>query len=967
MQGRPTSQIAPQHKLHRWCRVLVSIIASISLAHTVHAGVATLSGVVVDSATGEPLNGASVGIVGNRYGGFTNKGGQFQVRSVPSGNYTVKVSYVGYKTRLIENVVVDSSRAVTLDIRLQSIETTAQSVLVVAARISNGLVSSLHDRKNASSIGDGISSEEISRHNDASAAQSLQRVTGVTVVEGKYVYVRGVNDRYNSTTLNGSAVATTEANRKSFAYDVIPSNLLQNVTVVKTFTPDLPGSFVGGLVQMNTVDIPDRNSFDVSTSAAGNEQITYRENVLLGYARSSTDWIGIDGGYRNAPNVPNSRDFAALRTRVKVGDDEAVQQWVGIARGFNNSILNLQNKTAPLANSYGLSIGRVWELDDDEQIGAVASLNYGSSFRLTRIVRRGLQSDGELLFDYQGRVTTQSNDLTALGNVAWKLDTSSLVTWKNVLTLSADDEGVYQYGSDLAQSQYRKNLSFEYQQRSLLASTLSATHAIHLYVPVHIDGQVGYSVSNQDQPDYRRFRFQKSLYSNSEDPLEIAIVNSGVTTQGLGSSAGRFYSALDETVLTAKANAMADFGVVRLKAGGLHSSSNRSFLSRSFTYIQAVNSTVDYNLLTFSAQPDDVPNPGVVLVDSNFSADRIGVSEDSRLRDSYSASEQINAAYFMADGGLRFGDVTVRAIAGARIESSTQRLKSYNDQDEVVDVNLATTDVLPSLNLVLSPSSYINIRAAFAQTLSRPSLREFAPFTFYDFQSQSILRGNPTLTRSLVHNYDLRLEWFPQPSEVLAASFFYKKITHAIEETVEPTSSDLIRTYRNTGEPATSIGVELEVRKHLDFVSEFLRDVSVVANAAYIHSEVVVTQGTVTDRRQMWGQSPYTISASANYTNPDWGTSVNLGFTSAGRRIIQVAQIGMYNITPQHINDGPHIYELPRNIVDVTISQRLGNFQLKVSVSNILNSPLVWEQLGHVVSSSTYGVGYKCSLSYSFN
>jgi outer membrane receptor protein involved in Fe transport len=268
---------------------------------------------------------------------------------------------------------------------------------------------------------------------------------------------------------------------------------------------------------------------------------------------------------------------------------------------------------------------------------------------------------------------------------------------------------------------------------------------------------------------------------------------------------------------------------------------------------------------------------------------------------------------------------------------------------------------------VVTPVESFNLRVAATQTLTRPSLREFAPFAFFDFQTQSTTRGNPNLTRALVQNYDFRAEWFPGPGEVLSASVFYKNFINAIEETVDPSTSELIRSFRNASAPATNYGIEVEARKNLGFITKGLQFFVIGANVAIINSNITVLQGTVEDNRRMWGQSPYTVNVSLSYFNPDWGTSINAGYNVAGRRIIQVAQIGVYQIAEQYKEDGPHIYENPRDVIDFSVSQAIGNLEIKAAVRDILNQPLVWEQLGQVVASNIRGVGYSFGISYKFN
>jgi outer membrane receptor protein involved in Fe transport len=273
--------------------------------------------------------------------------------------------------------------------------------------------------------------------------------------------------------------------------------------------------------------------------------------------------------------------------------------------------------------------------------------------------------------------------------------------------------------------------------------------------------------------------------------------------------------------------------------------------------------------------------------------------------------------------------------------------------------------VLPSLNLVYRATEDINFRLSASQTLTRPSLREFVPFEFYDFQTQSRIGGNPLLNRALIQNYDARFEIFPNIGEVVSASVFYKNFKNAIEETIKPTGGgEISRTFSNAEGPAKVYGLELEFRKGLSFISEYFNNFMVSSNVALINSEISVLQGNVTDKRQMWGQSPYTINASLYFVEPNFKTAFSLGYNTYGRRIIQVAQQGTSD-QPTYNFEDPHVYELPRDVIDFSIVQPIADvIEAKFVVRDLLNQPLIWEQGGTRVASNLRGRNFSISLGY---
>jgi len=926
-----------------------------------------ITGKITDAESGEPLRGATIQVVEAKKGGYSDTKGTFRIKKIANGTYTVKFSFVGYDTKTVDSVRVEGAGEVTLNVILKMTQSQTDVVYIEAERVNDNEASILVQRQKASTVSDGISKDEISRLSDSDAGQALKRVVGVTLVDGKYVYVRGVSDRYSNTTLNGSTLTTTEPDKKSFAFDLFPSELLENVSIAKSFTPDLPGNFVGGLVQMNTVDFPSGFGVKMSAGVAGNNYVTVNSGQFVTYPGGSSDWIGIDGGWRAAPaGIPDPAGFATMRSSVRAGDPQETADWIAIGTGFNNSLFQRQQLTAPFGGKGSMSLTNVWDVDEESRVGLVASLSYGTNYSLNRMLRAQLLSDGTHQFMYAGTVTGQSTAIGALANIAYRLGTSTTLSLKNTYSISSDDETVYQYGHDYTQSQARKNLSMQFVEKRLFATVLSGEHNIGLASNFMVDWKAGYSQSTRNEPDFRRLRFQKNETDGPEVPMEITLANGGVTTQGSGSDAGRFHSMMHEYGRNLALNGTLSVSATKFKVGGLHEFRNRDFSARSYTFIQDPQSTINYDLLTYNADSNYIPDPSKLFVDSNFARDRLGMSEDSRKRDSYVADESLYAGYAMVDLPTMIAAVPIRFIAGARVESSVQRLNSYDETDQPVNVNLDVTDILPSLSVVITPWSDFNIRMAAAQTLTRPSLREFAPFAFYDFQSQSTTQGYPGLNRALIQNYDLRFEWFPGPGEVISVSGFYKNFLNAIEETIIP-GSQIVYTFRNATGPATNYGIELEMRKNLAFLSPDLNFFVVSANVAVINSQITVQQVNLNDTRRMWGQSPYTINLGMSYFIPEWGTTFNAGYNIAGRHIVKVAQLGVYQIPEANKDDGPHVFENGRDVIDFSATQAIGDLEIKAAVKDILNQPLVWEQIGRTVSSNIRGVGYSLSIGYRFN
>jgi TonB-dependent receptor len=515
-------------------------------------------------------------------------------------------------------------------------------------------------------------------------------------------------------------------------------------------------------------------------------------------------------------------------------------------------------------------------------------------------------------------------------------------------------------------------------QKTIFSSQLTGEHLID-FQNSQLNWRLGYSYSNREQPDLRRVRYSTN---DTTQPYRLDLYS---LPQGNSSQAGRFYSSLNENAYSGGFDYKIPFGNLNLKIGTLIEDKNRDFKVRSFTIVESKNiirsyydESAGYYVKNYTDPKitdlyyiNDINemNPSIIFNPNNFYLHGLGLSEDTKNTDSYKANESVYAGYFMVDFPVNLFERKLKVIAGARYEVSQQVLNNYfpfyNDETksyyDSTFVNKQFNDILPSLNLVYELNNKMNLRVSATQTLARPSLREYAPFTFYDFLFQSNVKGNPNLKRALIQNYDIRYEWFTNPGEVFSISGFYKIFDNAIEETILPTSSEYDRTFTNAQGKAFNYGIEFETRKNLGFIADFLNYFSVNANLAIIKSEITVQQVAKKDTRPMWGQSPYTLNVGLYYFNPDLGTSLNLSYNTYGKRIIQVADVAAYSF------DNPHIYEMPRNLLDVSLSQKLFDFvNIKLSIKNLLNDELVWEQNGKQVATNIYGTNYNLSFDFKF-
>lgn len=930
-----------------------------------------LSGRIIDNESGDLLRGATIQLVGTKKGAKSDLKGTFKIKELDAGTYSLKISYVGFQEKTISDIKIINENVNLGDIVMNVEASTSEEVIVTADRIMDNQAALLAIRKNAMQLSDGISNEEIKKTPDADAGQALKRVSGITLVNDKFVYVRGVSERYSNTTLNGTSLATTEPDKKAFAFDMFPSDFLENANVAKSFTPDLPGNFAGGLVQLNTIDFPQGFSLKFSTGAAFSDNLTF-QNKFISTRGGANDWLGFDDGTRAIPAMfpSNPQDFKQLTNDLKSSDENllktAQNRWLEMNQSFSTKQFKRDTVNGRPNGNFALSYTDIFSFGDNYDIGLMASGMYGNGYSLNQIERGRLQADG-INFNYfgAGEQMTYSTNLGGMLNIAFKLGANNTVSLKNTYNNSSDDETTIING--YKEQNEIKQYAYQFVQKTLLASQLGGEHSFSKLNNSVINWKLGYSNSKRNEPDFRRIRYSRN---DPNEPFRVDIYD----MNGNGYQAGRFFSNLNENAYNASLDYTIPIESMKFKAGGLYESKDRDFLVRSFTMVKSsvllpryyneeygyvMNNGGDEEFYDsqFSANPDKL------FTDSSFSLGRLGYAEETKPTDSYKAKEGLFAGYLMGDVPFVIAGNKFRAIAGVRLESSKQNLYSYykiaSDNTDSTFVDREDLDFLPAVNINYEMNKDMNLRFAASQTLTRPSLREYAPFTFYDFQFQGDVTGNPDLVRALIQNYDIRWEWFTAPGEVISVSGFYKKFKNAIEETIIPTSSNFKRTFTNADGPAYNYGIELEFRKGLSFISEALSNFMFNMNLALINSEIEVKQVNKIDKRTMWGQSPYTLNLGLYYSNIDWGTTLNISYNTFGKRIIQVADVQRYSF------ENPHVYELPRNVIDISLSQNLlQNLELKLTAKDILNEKSVWQQNGRTVAASAKGRGYSLSIGY---
>ena len=898
-----------------------------------------ITGKVYDASNGGILPDAIINVDGLGKGAASDLDGRFEIEGIKPGEYSLMVSYIGYVTKNI-GVKLRANQTLNLDVVLDPKTTTTDTVTVEAIRTTNNEAGLLLKQQKSENITDGISEQQIKRAPDALASDVLKRVIGVSIVNDKYVYVRGTSDRYSMTTLNGAVVPSTEPDKKAFSFDLFPSNLLDNIIILKSYTADHPGSYSGGLVEVNTKDFPEALTLNFSVTGGFNSNTTTKDFLTYAAGQSRILFFnsGYDDGGRLLPSIfPSQRLTNSYFSR---------QQLKTFGRAFRNNWGQFKVK-APMNSGFQLSAGNKFSLFKNP-LGVLFAYSYKNSFSNSDLERAQYNTDNTQLEEFKGSKSQYSVLAGGLLNMIYKVGDFNKIGLKSTYTVSSDDETSFLDGFKELPSEKNdfRLYQTDFTERTLISTQVTGEHYINSLAKMNLQWRGSYSETYRDQPDRKNMTYQREFGTDGPFFARLSTITNG-------EAGDRFFSNLKDINRNGTVDITMPFFKMdgrsqsKIKLGIFTSLTTRTFNARDFA---------PKNLGTFYLAFEGIDT---IFKPENIDTNKIEFEEVTKEEDNYRAKDENHAGYLMFDIPVK----RLRIVAGLRFEYNRQQVNTYGRILEPINADLKNNDLLPAINLTYSLNDRMNIRASASQTLSRPELREISPYGYVDFNAGVKITGNPDLKRSLIQNFDLRYEFFPAPGEIMSLSLFYKNFEAPIEQVYAPGQNNPEITFENAKNHARNYGLELEVKKKLGFITKYLRNFSVNGNFALVDSRVDLQglqSGATETSRKMQGQSPYTINFGLYYDNYDLGTSVNLSYNKFGKRVSEVGRNG-YN----------DVYEIGNDLVDLTVSQRLFKyFELKFAVSDIFSKDKIFEQkVGdelRTVRKISTGTNYSMTASYKF-
>ena len=889
-------------------KAIVALFVLTSNTFLMHANNSGIKGIIVDPSK-KVLSDVSVELI-NQKTIKTNSKGEFEFEGLSVGFYSITIKLSGYDNKTIDSIqVIDNSVMNLGQIVLKEKIENKRGARVTFKKPQTTVAAGVQEQKKNESVTNVITSASIAKSNDGDAAKVAARVPGVTLMENRFIMLRGLSQRYNSVQINNINAPSTETDRRAFSFDLIPSNMLDKMSIYKSPSSDLSGDFAGGVIKLLTKNEMEKDFVTYSFGLGFRVNTTFQAH-MNNSVQSSTDYLGFDNGNRALPsNFPKSL--------ANLSGAQSIQYGKQIRNNYD-----LQSYNTPLDFGAGFGFGKNIPIKK-MNLFTVNNVGYSTNYQFAQMKRYRYQNDQidyvRQMFNYQDDNFSIESKISLLSNWILRVNPKKTFTFKNIYNQIGENETTIRTGVNPTErpNDEWKNYSYHYTSRGLYFGQFEGNHKLN--ATDKLTYTLGVSMVKRNEPDFRRFRTVREIGKTEYSLVDPPSANLF--------DAARFYSTLNEKTYAAniqyESHIRSNFDTINgitLRYGAYAENKNRDFRARWFGYTYSGDPTLKYDFLQ-------------TPIDQIFDAKNINSSgglkpqEGTNPSDHYTASNQLLAAYINSSIPLKKMNLNI----GVRAEKFKQNLTSANALG-AIKVNLDNLNLLPSLNLAyfFDQKKKNLMRLAYGKTLNRPEFRELAPFVYYDFMYDVNIVGNPDLKLCTIDNLDLRFENYPSQSETFNLGVFYKRFINPIENYVQPVGLSQQYMLKNAA-IANNMGIELEYRKSFENTTQnkTLKKLSMLINASYIISKVDLGKDSTLSQarfRPLQGQSPYIINTALQY-KLDSFTTINFAYNIFGKRIVYVGN-----------NVFPTIYEMPRHAIDITITKEINKkWNLKFGISDLLN------------------------------
>lgn len=879
-------------------------------------GEGTITVQVLSAETQKPVKDAQVFLSGLKERFRTDEQGRISA-TVPAGSYSISLLHNAYSSQTMDEVVVAKDQNTPVDFKLTPAGVELAEYVVLEPHLAGTVASVIEEQKTATSVATVLGAEQFSRAGDSDAASALRRASGLTLVGGQFVFIRGLGERFSSTLVNGAAIPSPDATRRVVPLDLFPTNILESVMVQKTYSPDRPAEFAGGTIELRTRGIPDAFFFNLNLQTGMNDNTTFQDGLT--YKGGGADFTGYDDGARALPDsiADATKDGGTIKPA---------------------SVFNPNGFTPGQIEKFGEDLSGVWSVDrkkrapdtgiqasmgdsftfGDFRLGYIGAAGWKREFRKQNEINREFVAadtkDGSLrkIQDFYMQRSLSEVQLTGYAGTELQYKDHHKLFARTMFLRQAIDEARISQGFTDAETNDIRRTRLKFFTNQLLMTQVGGEHQFDWLKDLSINWLYTNATANREEPKTRDYRFDADRQGNY------------FFAQRADNNQVMYADLVDKDQswrVDGKLPVQPSFNhKITLGSGFIAQSKSRDSSIQRFNY--------------FPVGPDGF-NPAVfaqsslenILRPQYIGANGFQLREVTRPSDKYTASQDLFSYYGKMDW-LMYDRLNI--TGGLRWEDNDQKVNTFTLTNTPTMARLNRMDMLPSVVATLFLTDKQQLRAGFSQTLSRPDFRELSSAPFTDINTNQETVGNPNLKQTAITNWDLRWEYYLSPTENIFAGFFWKDLTKPIELVAVPGTAGL-NTYQNT-DKANIYGFELELLKKLDFVHPVLQNFYVGGNYTWSASNVQLNadnlKAQTTNDRPLQGHSAQIVNFQIGYDNPQWKTQATLLYNVSSQRIMAAGVLG-----------APDKYEQPVHQLDFVFSQNLyKGLSMQASMQNLLDS-----------------------------
>lgn len=874
---------------------------------TMTAMAGNIKGTVLDKQTKEPLTGATIQITGTAQGVVADIDGNYTL-NVNDGTYTITVRYIGYKDILLNSIKVKAETL--LNFEMESDAQALGEVSVVAKKNLEGERALQMERQKATLAIENLGAKEMSIKGISNVEEGVKKITGISIASAGQLIVRGLGDRYSTTTLNGLPIASPNPDNKLIPLDIFPASTVQNITVSKVYDASAFADYSGAHIDISTKENVGSDFLSISFNAGG------KFNTL------GKDFYRMDrdGSLFKTPSLDQKLIDMSLTD---------FEEYARHNRLFNTSF-QVSKKTALPEFGGNIGFGKRFTLGGNE-VSVLGSIGVSNDLQtMDNASIRTLEATGNTLNEFNYDSYSNELKIAALGNLGYSFRTSDHIGYTFFYARNAIDTYMRREGVDYEDHHLigSNNVTHIY---SLQNHQVNGKHYFGKQWDLNWSGS--YSKTSSDEPDRRQVMFIRE-----DDQIKLFKLNRQETM--------RYFGSLNEDEWVGDLTASHRFGDNnKLQAGFTYKDKNRDYMGTRFYY----------NLNKLNPTITDIYDTDSFLNMENVENGSITIDRKKQPKDSYTAGNSIYAGYIATE---YYPVAPLLVNLGVRYEISKQWVDYYTDGGKAERSELNKNDLFPSLNMKYQMNEKNSLRFAFSRTVTRPSFIEMAPFLYQESYGSAQIRGNADLQNGYNYNIDLRYELFEKNGDMLSITAYYKHLKAPIERVQTLSGGSAVHSFRNA-DNGMATGVEIEFRK------EIVKDLRFGVNGSYMYTNVKLPEGGAytNSQRALQGASPYLANADLTYSpafSNDRQLSVALLYNLQGPRIHSVGISGLGDIKQQ-----------PVHTLNFTGSYRFNRrFAVKLQVNDLLNQDILFKQevptTGDKVEVERFrkGTGFEVGFSY---